>query len=251
MKLIHGDCIEQMQKLEENSIDITITSPPYNLSIAYNSYRDNLPIDQYLEWCDLWLAQVARILKKDGSFFLNIGNSCTNPWISNDVANIARKYFVLQNKIIWAKSISVGDKNFGHFKPINSKRYVNHLYEDIYHFTLDGNVKIDKLAIGVEYSDKSNLIRWQSVENDKRCRGNIWYIPYETIQKKEQKGNHPAIFPKQLVVNCLKLHGLEKIKSVLDPFCGTGTTNLICEELGIESIGIDIDETYLNYAKIK
>lgn len=246
MKLICSDCIDYMKSMDENSVDIVITSPPYNRNIAYSKYKDNLPRNEYLEWTKKWTKEVLRILKEDGSFFLNAGSTCVDPWISIDVANTIRDYFILQNKIVWAKSIVIDDKSSGHFKPVTSQRFINNFYEDIYHFTIDGNVKLDRLSIGCPYIHKYNVERWAGVKKDLRCRGNIWYIPYETIHGTDEKNNHPAIFPGQLVRNCLLLHGIDKIKLVLDPFCGIGTTNKICEEYNIESIGIDIDQSYLD-----
>lgn len=241
-----------MKSMDEKSIDVVVTSPPYNLDIAYNSYEDNLPYLQYLEWTSKWASEVKRVLKPEGSFFLNVSGSCVDPWISFDVAQVVRKCFVLQNRIVWAKSISIDDKSFGHFKPINSARFLNHLHEDIYHFTIAGKTKLDKLAIGVPYEHKSNLTRWKGSDgNDLRCRGNIWFIPYETIQNKLDKGEHPAIFPVKLAENCIRLHGVDKCNIVLDPFGGTGSTTVACNNLGLSSICIDIDQKYLDYAKTR
>src|SRR5258705_13500249 len=66
--LIHGDCVEGMSRLEANSVDVVVTSPPYNLGIKYGKYDDRQMRDGYLEWSATWAAQVNRALKDDGAF---------------------------------------------------------------------------------------------------------------------------------------------------------------------------------------
>lgn len=256
ISIIKGDCVETLKAIESNSVDLIITSPPYNLNIKYNQYKDNKKRGEYLEWTNDYTIELYRILKDKGSYFLNLGTSNKDPWISMDVANIVRKIFILQNNIIWVKSISIDEKSYGHFKPINSPRFTNHLFENIFHFTKTGDIKINRKAIGVPFADKSNLKRtWnKNKENnrsreDLRCRGNVWFIPYDTIQNKDQKGKHPAIFPEKLVDYCIRLHGFDKNTLIVDPFLGTGTTLVVAKKLNINGIGIDIDQDYIEYAK--
>jgi site-specific DNA-methyltransferase (adenine-specific) len=138
--------------------------------------------------------------------------------------------------------------NIGHYKPINSKLYLNNLHEYIFHFTKNKDVTIDKLAIGVPYADKGNIKRWKNVKADVRDRGNIWYIPYDTVQEQKE---HPAMFPNKLPEMCIKLHGYNENTIVLDPFLGAGTTCIVAKRLGCKYIGFDIDEKYIKLAKSK
>jgi site-specific DNA-methyltransferase (adenine-specific) len=241
------DCIDAMAKLPDRSIDIIITSPPYNLGKAYNTYDDKLPRDQYLSWMKSVAGHCSRILKEDGSFFLNIGSTNIDPWLSFDVASMFRGPLVLQNHIVWAKSISITEETYGHFKPITSKRFLNQNHEAIFHFTVQGDVPVDRLAIGVPYMDKSNIKR-RGHAQDRRCRGNTWFIPYETAQSKSDKYDHPAGFPLELPTRCIQLTG-KKEAVVLDPFMGTGTTILAAHKLGHKGIGIDIDPVYAGVAQ--
>ena len=119
------DCIEGMKEMEENSVSVIVTSPPYNLDIQYGTYKDKKPRESYLSWLDEVFIEAKRVLKDDGHFFLNVGYSNIDPWVGMDVATVARKHFILQNNITRVKSIHVGDKTSGHFKPINSNRFVN------------------------------------------------------------------------------------------------------------------------------
>jgi len=247
LKIIQGDCLVAMQKMKRETIGIIVTSPPYNLNINYGVYDDSKERQVYLVWLDSIFGELKRVLKADGSFFLNMGSSNRDPWIAIDVANVARQHFILQNHIIWVKSITINDRTYGHFKPINSERFTNHTFEHIFHFTKTGNIKINRKAIGVRYTDKSNIKRWKNKE-DLRCRGNCWFIPYDTVQNQETKG-HPCIFPISLVKMCIKLHGITPKTMVLDPFLGSGTTLVGCKELGVKGIGIEIDPTYCKKAR--
>jgi site-specific DNA-methyltransferase (adenine-specific) len=251
----HGDCIEGMRSLKSDSVDIVVTSPPYNLGIAYGSYDDNKSNGEYLSWCGEWASQIKRVLKPDGSFFLNLGDASTNPVFAFEVAIRFRELFDLQNTIHWIKSISVdtddGTHSHGHFKPINSNRFLNDCHEYVFHFTPEGKTKLDRLAVGVPYADKTNIARWSHTNGkDKRCRGNTWFIPYKTIHQRAKQRPHPATFPTELAVKCIRLHG-RRDAVVLDPFLGIGHSAFAareCADLVSRFIGFDIDEEYIKVA---
>ena len=261
-ELHHGDCIEGMNRLPEKSVDVVVTSPPYNIGIDYGTYRDDRPRGEYLDWIAQVGAAVKRVLKDDGSFFLNVGNKPSDTWIAWDVVSRLRDAFAMQNVIHWVKAISIekadagkavglaADISVGHYKPINSERYLNDCHEFIFHLTKSGETKLDRLAIGVPYQDKSNIERWEG-KKDLRCRGNTWYLPYETIQFRDKDRPHPATFPVKLAEMCLKVHGARKGSVVLDPFAGLGTTAVAAARLGVSSSGFDVDEAYLGFAKTR
>ena len=255
-----GDCIEVFNQLPAQSVDVIVTSPPYNLGIRYNRYQDTLSPSDYLQWTDAWVAAATRVLRPSGSLFLNVGARPSDPWTALDVAQAVRSRLRLQNIIHWIKSIAIDrdaaganaglsrDLAVGHYKPINSERYLNDCQEFIFHFTPDGATTVDRLALGVPYQDQSNVARWRGASNGVRCRGNTWFIPYETIQRRDRDRPHPATFPARLPEQCLKLHGLSRIQTAMDPFTGLGSTAVACARLGVNFIGSDIDETYLKEA---
>jgi site-specific DNA-methyltransferase (adenine-specific) len=256
-RLYLGDCLEVLKQVPAQSIDVIVTSPPYNIGVRYNRYQDTLSPSAYLEWTNAWIAAAARVLRADGSLFLNVGSRPSDPWTALDVAQAARAHLSLQNTIHWIKSIAVErdlagsgagldrDLAVGHYKPINSDRFLNDCHEFVFHFTPSGDTTLDRLALGVPYQDQSNIGRWRAASTGVRCRGNTWFIPYETIQRRDRDRPHPATFPVRLPEQCLKLHGLSRIKTVLDPFLGLGSTAVACARLGFDFVGVEIDEAYL------
>jgi site-specific DNA-methyltransferase (adenine-specific) len=254
--LRNGDCLEGMQAIRESSIDLVVTSPPYNLGIAYSHYSDRQERSDYLEWCQRWAGELRRVLKPTGSFFLNVGASPSNPMLPHELVLRLQDLFVLQNTIHWIKAISIEDDggqttSRGHFKPISSPRYLNDCHEYIFHLTPEGKTPIDRLALGVPYADKSNIARWgHTGGKDRRCRGNTWFVPYETIQRRAKERPHPATFPVQLAEWCIKLHGVGRVETMLDPFLGIGNSAAAAECCGVKNfIGFEIDEEYLAEAK--
>jgi site-specific DNA-methyltransferase (adenine-specific) len=250
------DCLQGMAALRSEHVDLVVTSPPYNLGVRYRKYSDRQDRQSYLEWSEKWAAEVRRVLKSTGSFFLNIGSAPSNPMLPHETVMVLRNIFVLQNTIHWIKSISIearsGDvRSYGHFKPISSRRFLNDCHEYIFHFTKSGRVEIDRLVLGVPYQDKSNIARWSHTRgSDLRCRGNTWFIPYETIQSRAKERPHPATFPVALAENCIKLHGASRVQTMLDPFLGIGNSAVAAQRCGVkEFIGFEIDETYLAQAK--
>lgn len=238
-------------------VDVIVTSPPYNINKEYGSYRDNKERKDYLDWL-YEIAQLSYLILKDnGSFFLNIGGTPSYPMLPFEVIEKFKKAeYQLQNTIHWIKSISfektdvgknngIRDYSIGHFKPIVSDRYLTDIHEYIFHFTKEGNVKLNKRAIGVPYQDKTNIGRWKSATQDKRDRGNVWFIPYPTIQESR---HHPAVFPEKLPYLCIKMHGVKPDMLVYDPFMGIGTTALACIKLGVNYMGTEIDADYIKVA---
>ena len=245
-----GDCIDVLGSLPPASVDVVVTSPPYNLGIRYRSYEDAMPREQYLAWTGHWVGRIARALAPEGSLFLNVGAKPTDPWTALDVAQAVRPHLQLQNTIHWIKSIAIDRENLavGHYKPINSKRFVHDCHEFVFHFTPGGGTPLDRQAIGVQYQDKSNVTRWRQAADDVRCRGNTWFIPYETIQSRDKDRPHPATFPPKLPEMCLRLHGLSRLNVVVDPFLGLGSTAVACAQLGVSFVGVELDRDYLEEA---
>jgi len=250
------DCFKGMKKMPRQSVDVVVTSPPYNIGVRYRTYDDRGGRSAYLDWLEAWSQLVWKVLAPGGSIFLNLGGKPKDPWGPLETALRLRERFCLQNTIHWVKSIAIDrssngddhglteDVNVGHIKPINSARYLSDAHEYVFHFTRSGDVELDRLAIGVPYKHKSNITRWKSAGKDLRCRGNAWFIPYKTIVSRDRERPHPASFPPRLAEMCMRLHGLSKVRLVMDPFMGIGNTALACVNLGLSCVGYEVDDEY-------
>ncbi len=260
-QLLLGDCLSTLATLPTLGYDLVVTSPPYNLGIAYKSFKDTAPREDFLKWCVAWAAEVKRVMADDASFFLNVGAAPANPLLPHQLilalTDGENPLFVLQNTFHWVKSITIETTgreqiSAGHFKPINSKRYVNDCHEYIFHLTKSGQVSLDRRAAGVPYVHKSNIARWgHTGGEDLRCRGNTWFIPYETIQSRDKERPHPATFPVALVEQCIRLHGKGVETRLLDPFLGIGSSAIAALRQGVigQFTGIEIDPHYLEAAR--
>jgi site-specific DNA-methyltransferase (adenine-specific) len=252
-----------MSAMGAGSIDVMVTSPPYNIGVPYGRYDDSGSREDYLTWTCEWASQAHRVLSDNGSLFLNLGGKPSDPYGPFEVVMRLRQDcgFHLQNVIHWIKSIVIEETLTGpaghngratkyvargHYKPVNSDRYLNSCQEYIFHITKTGLVALDRLSIGVPYQDKSNVSRWSSAAADKRCRGNTWFIPYDTIRNRALQRPHPATFPLRLPEMCIRLHGLDRTNTVLDPFMGIGSTAIASVRLGKSVIGYELDPEYFN-----
>lgn len=248
MTILTGDCLETLAAMAPGSVDLVVTSPPYNLAIGYAAYDDTRPEADYLDWMTCVAAALERVLAPDGSVFLNLAGSNAKPWLPFELITRLRGVFRLQNHIAWIKSVAVGDTVSGHYKPVGGARFLHPMHEHVFHLTKTGCVVLDRIAIGVPFQDKSNIARRGHIR-DLRCRGNTWFIPYRTVQTRAQKFHHPAGFPVTLPLWCIYLVGGEP--RVLDPFAGAGTTLVAAARAGVPSLGVEIDPLYAGIARAR
>ena len=261
VRLYQGDAIVGLPRVTPaGSVDCVVTSPPYNLDVPYGAYDDDRPRAEYVRWVGAAADAVDRVLGPDGSFFLNLGASPSDPWLPWDVAREVGRRFRLQNVIHWVKSIAIDralagkgsglsrDLAVGHYKPLNSRRFLHSGHEYVFQFTRRGDVPLDRLAVGVAYQDASNIARWRSSAANRRCRGNTWFLPYRTIRFRAKDRPHPAAFPVELPERCYRLHGTERIRLAADPFLGIGASAVAALRLGLPFVGFDLDAEYLSTA---
>ena len=228
---------EDMTEVNDSSIDLIVTSPPYNRSKVYSDDEGNIYDDQKSESdYEAFLSQVwsecYRVLSSKGMFFLNIGDSANNQGFSNDIAQLVTKTgFIRLQTIIWIKSFL----GRGHYTPSGRSRRLNNIFEYIFVFVKDRrSYQMNPQVIGIPYADKSNIGRY--AKSDLRDAGNVWFIPYSRTTGNTIKKGHEAPFPIELPYRCIKLTGA---KNVLDPFAGTGTTLAAARILNIKGIGYE------------
>jgi len=224
---------EGMSELEDESIDVIITSPPYNRGKTYSSdygefHNDKMEDPEYYSFLTTIWSECYRVAKKSALFFLNIGDSAGDQGKSEKVAKSAEKasWKRIQD-IIWVKSF-LGK---GHYTPSGGNRRLNNLWEHIFLFVKNTKeYKIDPKAIGIPYTDKSNVGRYS--DTDLRDPGNVWLIPYMKTTGITIKKGHEAPFPIGLPYRCIKM--VPNVKTVLDPFGGTCSTIAACLKLGVK-----------------
>lgn len=249
------------RRLPRKGVDVVVTSPPYNLGVPYGTYEDRQPRRAYLRWMGSVADAVGVVLADRGSFFLNLAGPPSDPWLPWDVARKVGERFTLQNVVHWIKSIAIakahagraagltGDIAVGHYKPVNSDRYLHGAHEYVFHFTRHGTVPLDRLAVGVPYQDASNVGRWEGASHGLRCRGNTWFLPYPTIRYRARDRPHPATFPPELPDWCLRLHGLPRVRLAVDPFLGIGASAVAAARRDVPFVGFDVDGVYLSEAR--
>lgn len=254
--VIQANCLDYLPTMAAGSVAAIVTSPPYNLGKAYASYDDDRPLEEYLSEQGRVAEHIARVLKSTGHLFLNVGWNSKQPLRSVQVMLAYHRHLVLQQPIMWTKSVALDgaalpealrdgmhDRQVGHFVSVNSPYFLNSTGEMIWHFSPSGRSPIDRLAIGVPYVCKDQPARFGH-NRDLHCRGSTWHIPYRTTQSRSDRDFHPAPFPVALADRCLRLAGLKPDDIVLDPFMGTGATLVAARQLGLSTIGIEIDPGY-------
>ena len=252
-QVYNQDCLAWMQQQADATIDIIVSSPPYNRGIKYNSYTDQRT--DYLNWQQQVWTEACRILKPTGHLFLNIAGNSRDPFLAYEVAKLVP--WRVQNNISWAKAIEFKGHIYGRSTVnINSKYVLPHGHETVWHFTQQGQTLISLTQSAVPYRPEFAEDNAKRTGRTTRPTTTCWHIPYETTgymgkNAKELKGDkgHPAIFPRDLVRHCLNVAGAQPGQTVYDPFGGTGTTIVVAKEMGLNGITTEIDVDYYNFIK--
>ncbi|MHA2227026.1 MAG: DNA-methyltransferase [Candidatus Hodarchaeales archaeon] len=228
---------EKMCEIEDNSIDVIVTSPPYNRNKGYSddtglSYDDNQPIKDYFQFLSRVWKECFRVLSPKGIFFLNVGDSARDQGLSERIVELSVDVgFIRLQTIIWIKSI-LGK---GHYTPTGGQRRLNNVFENIFVLIKDKKqYSMNPKSIGIPYADKSNIGRYG--EEDLRDAGNVWLINYLKTTGATVKKGHEAPFPVELPYRCIKLSGGN---TILDPFAGTGSTLAASRLLGKKGFGYE------------
>lgn len=236
------DCIPAMQKLPNEFIHLTVTSPPYNIG---KEYEESLPLEDFLEWCSRWITEVYRITADDGAFWLNLGYS----QISNRAKAIPLPYllwdkspFYLIQEIVWNYGAGVAGKKF--FSPRNEKFLWYVKKEDEYTFNLD-----DVRDPDVKYPNqkKNGKIKVNPLGKNPT---DVWQFPKVTSGKNrssKERTRHPAQFPVAVVERIIRASS-DVGEIILDPFMGSGTTAVTALSLQRPVIGFEIREEYCEIA---
>jgi len=229
------DILDGLKQLEENVIDLIVTSPPYNLSIGYHNSEDSLSYLDYLDWMDAWVKGCKRVLKPDGRICINVPvetNLTGKRFISSDYVEFMElNGYTRMANITWDKRNVTRRTAWGSWKS-PSFPVVNNPLECIL-------VYCKETPRHAGNKDDIDITRDEFIEYTM----GVWNM----ASAKKSKVGHPAPFPEELPYRCIKLYSYRN-DIVLDPFVGSGTTCRVAKRLGRRYLGFDISEDYVKLA---
>jgi len=239
--IVINDDFLKTELIQKNSVDLIVTSPPYNVDIHYNSFEDDIPYEKYLEFTKKWLSKALELVKPDGRLCLNIpldkSKGRTEAGFQSvyaDIVEIAKKvgwkYF---STIIWNEGNISRRTAWGSWLSAKAP-YVIAPVEVIIIFY---KKRWSKLRGGISDITKEEFMEWTQ---------GVWNFPGES----RKRVRHPAPFPIELPKRCIKLFSFVG-DTILDPFLGSGTTLIACALLNRRGIGVEIDEKYCKLAKMR
>jgi adenine-specific DNA-methyltransferase len=241
--IYRGDCIDLMSRLPAQLVNLTVTSPPYNIGKEYEQVRD---LDEYIAWCERWIHAVHRLTTSAGAFWLNLGYVS----IDNQAKAVPLPYllwqkvpFFLLQEVVWNYGAGVACKRM--FSPRNEKFLWYVKDKERYTFNLD-HVRDPN----VKYPNSKKNGRIRCNPNGKNPT-DVWQIPKVTSgenRSSKERTPHPAQFPvaviERIILACSNPGDL-----VLDPFMGSGTVAQVALATGRRVVGFEIEERYIGICR--
>ena len=240
-QIIQGDLFETIDLLPENSVDLMIIDPPYNLSKNFNGLNFNGRSNQeYIEYLESWFPKVIRLLKKDASLYI-----CGDWKCSAALYEVTSKYLKVRNRITWQREKGRGASS-------NWKNCTEDIWfatvSDEYYF--DVNAVKQKKRVIAPYKQDGKPKDWQENDDGKyrlTCPSNFWddiSIPFWSMP---ENTDHPTQKPEKLIAKLI-LASSAPNAVVFDPFLGSGTTAVTAAKLGRRFFGIELNTEYCMWA---
>lgn len=232
-QIIHGDCVEELKKLNSQSVDCVITDPPFNIGFKYDAYKDNMSHGDYISWCETWLTECIRVMKNEASLYI-INYPENNAYI----LPFLQQHLYFKRWLTWHYPTNIGQ----------SKNNYTRSQHSILFCTKGENPTFNKDDIAEPYRNP----------NDKRIKkliegGSKGKTPYDVIvmnrvkNVSKEKTIHPCQIPIDLLSIFIKASTNEG-DVVLDPFGGSFSTAKACNLLNRKSISIELDKKYVQIA---
>lgn len=253
-KIIVWDAIKALDMVNDNSIELCFTSPPYNAWHDYDWYDDNLSEEEYNDFLEIVFKKVYKKLVKWGRLAINVPFAVKNRktketiFVSNMVTNIAHKIWFLDFEIITRHK----GVNINHFQWNNTARWswkspsnpvCRPMAEAIFIFSKwQTRLPWDKEEIDITSDEFKNRTK-----NSRYVEDDLWYYNLLCIPNKKKKKEHPATFPKELAERIIKMYSY-KWNTILDPFNWMGNTTIAAKELWRNYIWIDQSQLYCKWA---
>lgn len=240
--LYEGDCLDLLRRIPPEIIDLTVTSPPYNIGKEYEAKRD---VAEYIDWCADWIAELYRVATLDGACWLNLGylsiaekaRAIPIPYLLWD-----RIPFYLVQEVVWQYGAGVAAKLA--YSPRNEKFLWYARSQNSFYFDLDA-VRDPNIKYPNQFKNGKRKVNLAG-----KNPGDVWSFPKVTSGRNRssaERTSHPAQFPiaviDRIVKGCSSGDAL-----VLDPFMGSGTTAEAAMRLGRPVVGIELNPAYIDIA---
>jgi len=233
--LIHDDVLTT-RLVKANSVNLIVTSPPYNVDIQYNSHKDDITYAEYLEFSKKWLRRCHEWLNEEGRLCLNIPldkNKGGQQSVGADLTTIAKEIgFQYHSTIIWNEGNISRRTAWGSWKSASAPFVI---------------APVELIVVLYKHKwKKTGGSRISDVTRDEFMEWTNGMLTFNGESKK--KVGHPAPYPIELPRRCIKLFSYVD-DVVLDPFCGSGTTVIAAVNNQRKGIGIDVDKKYCELAR--
>jgi site-specific DNA-methyltransferase (adenine-specific) len=237
--ITQGDCLELFKQIPDNSIDVTFADPPFNLKKNYISYNDDLKLQEYLDWCEIWIAEMVRVTKPTGSIFVhNIPK-----WLTY-YASLLYKLAYFKHWIVWDAPTAPMGKSLqpAHYGILfyTKEAKGTKIYELRHPHKRD---RINGYLLKDYGGKKDGLHPFGPLVSD------VW-TDIHRIKHNSKRDPHPCQLPIHLLDRII-LMTTDEGDIVLDPFSGTGTTAISAKRLGRNYIGFELDKKYVEISQQK
>lgn len=260
-KIINGDCIEVMKTFPEGSIDLVVTSPPYNVNISYDVHKDDLPMDEYYEWTKDWLKETFRVLKDDGRIAVNVPNELNVQERGGRILFVAEFWMLMKEvgfkfsglvdltedsphrvrQTAWGSWMSASAPYI-----YNPKECIILAYKKTNKKLIKGESQWKGVPTNIEQPDGSIKNKMVYQDEDKKEFMNLVFGRWEYFA--DTKSLTKATFSMDIPLKAIKILSY-KNDIVLDPFMGSGTSAFAAELLDRRWLGIELSPDYTEVAR--
>ncbi len=250
--LYNRDCITGLKRLDDGVVDLAFADPPFNIGYEYDAYEDVLESEKYLAWSRDWTAEVVRVLKPEGTFWLAIGDE-----YAAELKVILQREHGLSCRswVVWYYTFGVNCTQ----KFSRSHAHLLHMIKDPKSFTFNADAIRVPSARQLVYGDKRAnpkgrlpddtwILRPQDLPEGFRPDEDTWYFPRVCGTFKERTGWHGCQMPEQLLGRIIRACS-NPDDLVLDPFAGSGTTLAVAKKLRRRFLGFELSKQYSEQAR--
>jgi site-specific DNA-methyltransferase (adenine-specific) len=246
-KIHHGDCLEGLKKIPDQTVHLAFADPPFNIGYQYDQYDDRLESEKYIEWCHQWIAELYRVLREDGSFWLAIGDE----YAAELKIEAQKTGFQTRSWVVWYYTFGVHCTH----KFTRSHAHLFYFVKNPKNFTFNAQDIAVPSARQLVYRDsRANpkgrtpddtwILRPQDCQTGFTPEEDTWYFPRVNGTFKERAGFHGCQMPEQLLGRIIRACS-NPADIVLDPFAGSSTTLVVAKKLRRQFMGFELSKDYV------